>query len=84
MNEDAARQDEELDDGCFDINDFCEWAGISRPYWYVLKKHKLAPKTKLVGGKEIIPKPYARKWRDGLPEASETNALKWREELREA
>jgi hypothetical protein len=60
------------DDGNLTIKDFCEWAGISRPYYYVLKKSGKGPRERRIGdedgGKKIITKPDAIQWRDDLPE----------------
>ncbi|MGB5260483.1 MAG: hypothetical protein WBO34_08195 [Gammaproteobacteria bacterium] len=58
----------QLDDGNLSIGEFCAWAGISRPYYYVLKKNGKGPREIHIGSKPLIPKPDARKWRDELPE----------------
>lgn len=59
--------DQTMDDGNFTISQFCEWANISKPMYFVLRRRGEGPEERRVGNKPVIPKPGARKWRNNLP-----------------
>lgn len=50
----------------FTISQFCEAHNMSRAFFYILKKKGQAPKIIELGGKRLITREAAEKWRAGL------------------
>jgi predicted DNA-binding transcriptional regulator AlpA len=56
-------QDDKPADGLLTINEFCEWASISRRQYYVQRKQGLGPKEMRLGDRTIrITREEAHAW----------------------
>ena len=55
----------------FSIDEFCERHGISRPFFYKLKKQGKTPRVTELGTKQIITEEDEAAWRQAMAKASE-------------
>lgn len=53
-----------------DINTFCETFGISRSFFYKLKRQNKAPRTMKVGSKTLISVDAAEEWQKQMEQES--------------